>query len=157
MPVRVPIAVASEIDDAHGIDARAARDVVRAAVRAALKDRNVKEAEISVTLLDDAGITEINGEYLERDRATDVISFPLYEEGEAPFGDVYIGLEQALRQAKALGVHPLQELARLAVHATLHVLGYDHPESADRERSEMWQVQERIVRDLGDRWPPRAR
>jgi probable rRNA maturation factor len=74
-----------------------------------------------------------------------VIAFPLWAEGEVVTGDVCIGVEQALRQASALGIDAVEELVRLAVHGTLHVLGWDHPESAGREGSEMWALQERIV------------
>jgi probable rRNA maturation factor len=144
MGIRVPINIESEAAGEAMEDARL-RAIVRTAVRAALRDRGHAEAEISVTLLDDEGIRELNREYLERDRVTDVIAFSLFEKGEDPLGDVYIGFEQALRQAKTLKVDPEEELTRLSVHATLHVLGFDHPETDARDRSEMWQMQERIV------------
>lgn len=89
---------------------------------------------------------ELHRRYLGRDTTTDVIAFPLYSAGEPPLGDIYIGYEQALRQAAAVGVTPDEELARLAIHGTLHVLGYEHPRGRDREQSGMWEVQERIVR-----------
>lgn len=157
MPVRVPIAIPDGAERAGRVDAAELRKLVRAAVRATLKRRGVREAEISVTLMDDAGMSEMNREYLQRDRVTDVIAFPLYEEGEAPVGDVYIGYEQALRQAAAHGVRDREEVTRLVVHGTLHVLGYDHPETGARERSEMWRLQEQIVAELAAKWPGRAR
>jgi probable rRNA maturation factor len=95
--------------------------------------------------LDDRGIAELNERYLSHDGPTDVLSFPLYDQNEPPIGDVYIGIEQACRQAAALGVDPLEELTRLAVHGTLHVLGHEHPEGMGREKSAMWRLQERIV------------
>lgn len=118
------------------------------AVQAALAHQNIADASISVTLLDDHEITEMNREYLEHDRVTDVISFPLYDEGEVPVGDVYIGFDQAKRQAEESGVTLQNELARLAIHGTLHVLGFDHPEEGDRTTSEMWQLQEQILKKL---------
>jgi probable rRNA maturation factor len=103
--------------------------------------------EISVTLLDDEGIRDINRRYLDRDRPTDVIAFSL---GEAPtvLGDVYIGFDQACRQAAEAGVSLEEELVRLAVHGTLHVLGHDHPEGDDRVTSPMFVLQERLVSEL---------
>jgi probable rRNA maturation factor len=74
-----------------------------------------------------------------------VLSFALYEPGEPPVGDVYIGLEQALRQAEEAGIDPREEVARLAVHGSLHVLGHDHPKGVGRTRSAMWIMQEQIV------------
>lgn len=122
--------------------------LVDRAARAALVDRGIAEAEISVALLEDDGMIGMNRRWKGRDRTTDVLAFALHEPGEPPLGDVYIGWEQALRQAAEAGEPPVRELARLAIHGTLHVLGWDHPEEG-REHSEMWQHQERILRELG--------
>lgn len=133
------------------IDTDAPRSIlaqVRKAVEAALKHEKVDDASISVTLLNDTRIRAMNRKYLEHDRVTDVISFPLYERGERPVGDVYIGYEQAERQASDADVDIPEEVARLAIHGTLHVLGYDHPEDEARTKSEMWELQERILRML---------
>jgi probable rRNA maturation factor len=59
-----------------------------------------------------------------------------------------VGFEQATRQAGELGVPIDEELVRLAIHGTLHVLGHDHPEDDERERSSMFVLQERLVRDV---------
>jgi probable rRNA maturation factor len=125
-------------------DAAARRLMVRAA-RAVLRHEKVASAELSITLLDDAEIAQMNSEFLAHEGITDVISFALYEPGEEPVGDIYIGLEQALRQAAANDVDPIEELARLTVHGTLHVLGHDHPDGQGRLESEMWRIQESIV------------
>ena len=63
-------------------------------------------------------------------------------------GDVYIGYEQAHRQAGELGFDPEEELVRLVVHGVLHVLGYDHPEGEDRTGSPMFERQEALVRAI---------
>lgn len=107
--------------------------------------------ELSVALLDDPDIRRLNHEHLGHDRVTDVIAFPLWDEGEPVVGDVYVGFEQARRQAAAEGVPLEEELVRLVVHGTLHVLGWDHPvEAAKREASPMYRLQERIVRAVVD-------
>lgn len=134
-------------EDAFGGDPSA---VVERAARAALEDRGVADAELSLALLDDAAMAAMNRQWKGREEPTDVLAFALHDAGEPPLGDVYIGWEQALRQARDEGEAPLRELARLAIHGTLHVLGWDHPEEG-RERSEMWEHQERILEGLGIR------
>ncbi|HSG09989.1 MAG TPA: rRNA maturation RNase YbeY [Longimicrobiales bacterium] len=119
--------------------------LLESAVRRTLAEEGIPAAEFSVTLLDDTAIGALNREYLGKDRPTDVIAFSLGD-GPEPLGDVYIGMDQALRQAGELGVSPEEELVRLAVHGTLHVLGYDHPEGSDRTGSAMFVLQERLVR-----------
>lgn len=121
---------------------------IEAAVRWVLREEGVDEAEVSVALLDDAGIAALNEEYLDHPGPTDVISFALHEEGEAPLGDVYIGVEQAVRQAGEFGATPAEELLRLAVHGTLHVLGWDHPKDAARAGSEMFERQEALLKSF---------
>lgn len=120
-------------------------------VRAVLAREKVSEAEISLTLLDDPGIQDLNRRYLDRSGPTDVIAFPLFEPDEPVVGDVYVGTDQAHRQAAELDLPLDEELLRLAIHGTLHVLGYDHPEDGGRESSEMYRIQEELVaRILGD-------
>ena len=121
--------------------------LLRRAVEAALRDAGVDAAEVSLTLLDDEAIQALNREHLGHDRPTDVLAFALWEEGEPVLGDVYVGADQARRQAAELGVPLAEELVRLAVHGTLHVLGHDHPEDARaRAASPMYRLQERLVR-----------
>lgn len=120
--------------------------LLRRAARAALVD--APDAELSLTLLDDQGIAALNQEWLKHDGPTDVISFPLYEDGESVIGDVYIGFDQVVRQARENDVAVREELARVAIHGTLHVLGYEHPDGAARLRSGMWRRQERILREV---------
>jgi probable rRNA maturation factor len=144
MPRTVQVRVGDTLRGDAGPDA-ALRRLLARAVRAALRDRKVPDAEMSLALLDDAAIADLNARFLAHDGVTDVISFALYGEGETPVGDIYVGYEQALRQAAAAGVDAAEELVRLAVHGTLHVLGFEHPDGPERTESEMWILQERIV------------
>jgi probable rRNA maturation factor len=146
--VQVQFAPALAAAQESTTDRTALRRLLGRAVRAALRDQAVAEAEISLTLMDDDGIAELNQRFLAHDGPTDVISFALYDEGEPAVGDVYIGLQQARRQADGAGVSLDEELVRLAVHGTLHVLGHEHPAGDERLDSEMWSVQERIVRQV---------
>jgi probable rRNA maturation factor len=115
-------------------------------VHLVLEDAGLRDAELSVTLLGDDAIRALNREYLDRDHVTDVLAFSLGDADGPVLGDVYVGFEQARRQAAELGVDPDEEVVRLAIHGTLHVLGHDHPEGADRGESPMFALQERLLR-----------
>ena len=142
------MSVAVEVSQIDTDAPRSTLALVKRAVESVFKHEKIDDASLSVTLLNDARIRQMNRKYLEHDYVTDVISFPLYERGENPVGDVYIGFEQAERQASDADVDLTDEVARLAIHGTLHVLGYDHPEDETRTRSEMWVLQEEILAAL---------
>lgn len=102
-------------------------------------------AEVSIVLVDDSYIRELNRAYRKKDQTTDVLSFAMLEEtGEEPeifgidddhvLGDVFISMETAERQAKEYGHSLERETVYLAVHGMLHLLGYDHEDEKDRER-----------------------
>lgn len=100
------------------------------------------DAEVSVTLCDEEYIRQKNKKYRGIDKPTDVLSFPLYDNGEfdelecsegAMLGDVIISIPRAKEQAKEIGNSFLEEVAFLTVHSILHLLGYDHERSAEDE------------------------
>ena len=126
------------------------RDWLHQAVSLVLRSAGLDDGEISLTLLDDDSIRELHRTYLGKDVPTDVISFALHEGDEAVLGDVYVGYEQAAMQAAEAGISVEEELARLSIHGTLHVLGYDHPDTEARSSSEMFVLQEHLVRKLLD-------
>ena len=115
---------------------------VERAVESVLDAEGVAEGEISVAFVSDPEIAELNQRFLAHEGVTDVISFPLHLPGGAPLGDIYIGAEQAARQAPGA---VREELLRLAIHGTLHILGYEHPEGEDREGSPMYLRQEELL------------
>ena len=82
------------------------------------------EVELSLLLTDNETIRELNSNYRGKDRATDVLSFPM--DDPVLMGDVVISLETAAVQADSYGVTTDEELSRLLVHGILHLLGYDH-------------------------------
>ena len=137
-----------EVSVAPGVVAPVEPGRVEAAVHHVLRAEGVDEAEISVALLDDTAIATMNQEYLEHEGPTDVITFAMHEGDEPPLGDIYVGVEQAIRQAADFGATPAEEVLRLAVHGTLHVLGYEHPEGAERTGSEMFVRQEELLRSF---------
>ena len=90
----------------------------------------------------------LNREWQARDEPTDVLAFALPGPDGVVTGDVYICASVAREHARAHGVTLREELVRLVVHGTLHVLGYDHPDGRARTRSAMWRRQERYVKAL---------
>jgi probable rRNA maturation factor len=121
--------------------------LVRRVVHRVLKAER-RQALISITFLGRDSMRRLNAEHKGRDRPTDVLAFPLANPAGEVIGDVYICPWVARREAKALGIPLRQELIRLVVHGTLHALGRDHPEGAERTRSDMWRRQERYVEAL---------
>ena len=124
------------------------RTLLRRAAHRTLRGGGVAEGELSVTLLEDGAIQAMNRDYLGHDRVTDVISFALHSSDQPVLGDVYLGVQQAERQSEEAGVPLPEELVRLVVHGTLHVLGHDHPEGEDRLASPMFQLQEQLVEEI---------
>ena len=123
--------------------------LIARAVYRTLAAEGTSSGELSIALLADAEMKELNRRYLERDGPTDVLAFSLGGDDDV-VGDVYVGFEQAKRQASELGIPLDEELARLAIHGTLHVLGHDHPEGPERIESPMFQLQERLLSELLD-------
>jgi probable rRNA maturation factor len=127
------------------------KDLLVRGVTAALEEEDVMEGELSLTFIEDDAIRALNLQYFGRDNPTDVIAFHLNDPGEPILGDVYVGYEQARRQAADASVPLAEELTRLAIHGALHVLGYLHPEGEERLQSEMFRRQEEILaRVLGE-------
>jgi probable rRNA maturation factor len=132
-------------EDCPEADPRAIERAVQLALETAAEPATPSSAEISVALMDDPAISLLNARFLERQVPTDVLAFSLGDAVDV-VGDVYVGFEQARRQAAERGIPLAEELVRLAIHGTLHVLGHDHPEDEAREASAMFALQERLVR-----------
>jgi len=99
--------------------------------RAGRRKRGAPAWELSVALVDDAEIAALNGDYRDIRRATDVLAFSQLEGEHADrrgtlLGDVVIGIETAARQARRRHRSLDEEVARLLIHGTLHLLGHDH-------------------------------
>ena len=121
---------------------------VRRVVRGVLA-RERRAASVSVTFLGRDAMRRLNRNYKGHDRATDVLAFALPgPAGGPPLGDVYVCRDVARREAAARGIREREELVRLVVHGTLHVLGHEHPDDERRTRSAMWRRQERYVEAL---------
>lgn len=130
--------------------------LVRKAVKAALGYMNFPyDCEISLTFCGDDYIKELNSKYRGRDAVTDVLSFPLcdFRNGDEPdeelneLGDIVINLERAKQQAQEYGHSLEREVAFLAVHSTLHLLGLDHERSKEEDEF-VCSLQDEIMKNL---------
>lgn len=101
------------------------------------------DAEVSVTFVGAARMRELNREYHAVDAATDVLAFELG--GTSLLGDVYVCVDVAVDAAGEHEVSVEDELVRLAIHGTLHLLGHDHSDGAERVDDPMFRLQERLL------------
>ena len=122
---------------------------VRRAVTTVLdgQETGAGAASVTVTFMSSHRMRALNRRMFGRDYATDVIAFSLPHAGRL-IGDVYVCPSHARRAARRFEVTPREELLRLVVHGTLHVLGHKHPDDGMRTQSPMWELQERYVRAL---------
>ncbi len=133
--------VINNLQETVPVDERLVTLITRV-VESALAGGVGQRVEVSVALVDDDYIHDLNRRFRGQDRPTDVLSFPMGEEepgvGDEPgvllLGDVVISLPAAARQAAEYGHGLDREVARLAVHGTFHLLGYDHERDEDARR-----------------------
>lgn len=134
-------------------------EAITAAVAATLRQQDVADAALAVVITSDAAVQALNRDYRGIDAPTDVLSFAARDaHDDAPdvalppevaaelasyLGDLVIALPYSERQAAYFGNSVTAELQLLAVHGTLHLLGYDHADATDEER--MWAIQETIL------------
>ena len=137
----------------------ALRNTVKKAINAALDYQEIDfPVEISLTFVDNEKIHELNKEYRGKDAPTDVLSFPMFEDGEIEYddesdepcaiGDIVISLEKAVEQAEEYGHSLEREAAFLAVHSVLHLLGFDH-EVSEEDDEYMKESAEEILSSIG--------
>ena len=118
--------------------------IIKTCVNAALSAERISvPCEINILVTDDAGIQTVNRVSRNIDKATDVLSFPMFEfepgnpptdwtdyqdpdSGLVPLGDMCISLERAVAQAAEFGHSVRREVGYLTIHSMLHLLGYDH-------------------------------
>ena len=110
---------------------------------------DLSKCEFNIIIVDNEKIHEINREYRNVDRETDVISFAMEDEMDIEYtdfrllGDIYISYDKVISQAKEYGHSELREICFLATHGILHLLGYDHMEPDDEK--EMFSLQNELL------------
>lgn len=131
--------------------------VRRACIAVLVEEEFPDPVEVDVSFVDDEQIKELNGQFRDIDRSTDVLSFPLGENGvydENPatgvkmLGDVIISVEHAASQAEEYGHSIQREIAFLTVHSMLHLLGYDHV-NGGIEAETMREKEESVLLKMG--------
>jgi probable rRNA maturation factor len=138
-------------DDAWTAALPGAAGAVERAAEAAL---GTVEGDVVVLLTDDAGVRDLNARFRERDRATNVLSFPAAESAAPHLGDLVLAYGVCAAEAEAQGKSLADHLAHLTVHGVLHLLGRDHEDEAEAEAME---AEERtILATLGVADPYRA-
>ncbi|HZZ66204.1 MAG TPA: rRNA maturation RNase YbeY [Candidatus Baltobacteraceae bacterium] len=133
-----------------GVDGRRLKSDARALLDAV----GEKTSSLSISLVTDGDIAELNRLHRGKDRPTDVLSFPLDPSPAAPerlLGDVVISVDTARRQAAEYDAPLQNELNRLLIHGILHVLGHDHEKAA--ERAIMEAEERRLAAAIGMPWP----
>ncbi len=129
-----------------------------------LQELKMSHADFDLTFVGDARIRKLNKKFRGIDRATDVLSFPLWEpadipsplwgegqgEGKVFLGDIVISVPTTLRQAKEHGKKPMEEIIFLSIHGLLHLLGYDH-EISLKEEKRMQRMEKRLMKAIEDK------
>ena len=133
------------------------RMLIRRACIAVLRNEKFKGcAEVSVTFVDNEEIRKLNAKFRDKDVETDVLSFPMGENGEYDInyatgakilGDVVLSMEKAWEQAQTFGHSFEREVCYLTVHSMLHLLGYDHMVAA--EKTVMRMKEEAVMSQIG--------
>ncbi|MBQ9248682.1 MAG: rRNA maturation RNase YbeY [Ruminococcus sp.] len=133
------------------------RMLIRRACIAVLREEKFRgDAEVSVTFVDNDQIRRLNAKFRDKDAETDVLSFPLGENGEYDInpatgakllGDVVLSMEKAVAQAEEYEHSFEREVCYLTVHSMLHLLGYDHMN--DEEKAVMRMKEETVMSQIG--------
>ena len=131
-------------------------ETVEKVLYSAMEKENLKDTAFNLIIVDNDYIHELNKNYRNIDRETDVITFALEDEdsiivgdNERILGDIYISIDRARSQAIDYGHSFLRELSFLAVHGFYHLLGYDHMTKEDEEV--MFKKQEEVLESYGIR------
>ncbi len=135
-----------EIQQASSIKERVNRRLIAKAISNTLEILKKPEMDITLRLIDDDEMRILNQTFRGEDKTTDVLSFNQDEldpeTGRLYLGDILISIQTAGEQAVSQGHSLDQECSFLAIHGTLHLLGYDHYEA--EEKAEMWSLQDKI-------------
>ncbi len=131
--------------------------VRKACIATLTEEKFTDDAEVDVTFVDDEQIKEYNSQFRNVDNSTDVLSFPLGENGvydtdpetnKKMLGDIVISVEHAVAQGELFGHGLRREIAYLTVHSMLHLLGYDHVDEG-MQKAIMREKEEIILKKLG--------
>ena len=123
------------------------RDKLNKVLDGAAEQLGTAVDNLSVALVDDARISRLNRQLLQRSGPTDVIAFEAEQDAEGSSGEIIISVQTAQRQAQQYGHSLIAELCLLAIHGLLHVMGYE--DQAEAGRAEMERLQESLMDEVG--------
>ena len=140
------------------------QDDIETIVQTALKEKNINSQEVSISIsaVDKDEIQKINKEYRNVDRATDVLSFPIFQREEVnsfatlddskkvkemELGDIFLCIDVLEEHAIEYGTGILREMLYMITHGVCHLLGYDH--EIEEEKAEMRKLEEKILEKIG--------
>jgi len=129
--------------DAHEVDASA----LASAARHVLTAEGIAAGTISLAVVDDPTIHELNRRYLDHDFATDVLSFPLETDGDSLQGEVVVSADTAAQSAARYGWSTGDELLLYVVHGLLHLVGHD--DATDEDRRDMRALEQKYLAEFG--------
>ncbi len=154
--IDLTVRIGAELKDAKPASLKVNSVLIKRIARCVAEELGLGDSELSICLTDDAGIRELNSQYRDKDKATDVLSFPMEddelgcegfggEDAVRVLGDVAISIETARRQAESYGATFYAEMARLLTHGLLHLLGFDHV-NGGRQAALMKREEERLLK-----------
>lgn len=129
--------------EAPDVDQQWAADIARMVISGETEE---DPGDLTLVLVDDAEIQRLNLTFLNKDRPTDVIAFPLEDDEDTVWGEVYVSVDRARAQAAQYGVPQHHELARLMIHGVLHLAGYD--DLSEEKKTEMTAREEYYLEKL---------
>lgn len=140
------------LDEAVAEEGPPGTDAVRTAVAAALEAAGVDtQATLCVRFSDDETVRQLNRDWRQKDRETDVLSFPMQDGpdycSDEPLGDIVLAWPFVRLEAQRLGLGAADHAMHLVVHGVLHLLGYDHGDDAEAERMQL--LESRAMQALG--------
>jgi len=122
------------------------RDKLKQVLGAAAGQIGATVDSLSAALVDDARISQLNRQLLQRYGPTDVIAFEAEQDAEGSSGEIIISVQTAQRQAQQYGHSLMAELCLLSIHGLLHVMGYD--DQTEAGRAEMERIQQKLMDDI---------
>ena len=122
--------------------------MIRQTMEKALKDLGCNRSELSILVTGDEQIHELNMQYLNRDKPTNVLSFPMTGDPDGietgMLGDIVISVDTAKREAAEMGITYHQRIYELLIHGLLHLMGYDH-EKSKKDEIKMQKEEKRLL------------
>ncbi|NOZ08172.1 MAG: rRNA maturation RNase YbeY [FCB group bacterium] len=132
----------NEVNDRLQIDF----SVLENCCRTVLRDHDCRRGEITFIFTTDAPLNKLKIQYFDQDVLTDVIAFNLEEEGQPLEGEVYISWDRTLENANLFREEPARELKRLAIHAILHLIGFD--DGTEQEKARMSKLENHYLEEI---------